>query len=427
VAAIALVGGAARANGAFPDEFSVHFPPGAPHRILVGANFGLLISEDDGATWRYSCEPYVTMGSSAALSPWSVFYYQVTADGAILADSVEVTRSTDVGCTWPASGGINSSETVADLFPDPNDATFVLAIVYVTGGSYIVASHDGGKNFDSTKLYTTPDLLKGIEISKTTPTVVYATQVATTGASPVLLKSTDRGQHWVSITLPASGQTEPRILAIDPEDPKTVYLRLFTGTTDSIVITRDGGQTFEAALTVPGAFTSFLRAGDGALHAGMIDGTLYVRAAGKTTFEKRTGPRLRCLGQRPGTSRIYACGDMFLDGFSFAKSDDGGVTFQKVMSFNELLGPLTCSTVQTSCAAHWERIQQVLAIGGTDAGQPGSGSADAGVAKPPSSGGHCASAGAETSALVLLLLLARGRRTGIRGATPRSPAKSGLR
>ena len=49
-----------RANGAFPDEFSVHFPANAPHRILIGSNFGLLVSEDDGNTWRYACEPWVT-------------------------------------------------------------------------------------------------------------------------------------------------------------------------------------------------------------------------------------------------------------------------------------------------------------------------------------------------------------------------------
>src|SRR6266851_5651042 len=47
----------ARADGAFPDEMSIHFPASAPHRILL-TNFGLAVSEDDGATWRYSCEPY---------------------------------------------------------------------------------------------------------------------------------------------------------------------------------------------------------------------------------------------------------------------------------------------------------------------------------------------------------------------------------
>jgi len=38
LAAVAiLAAGAARANGAFPDEFSIHFPPDAQHRILLGA------------------------------------------------------------------------------------------------------------------------------------------------------------------------------------------------------------------------------------------------------------------------------------------------------------------------------------------------------------------------------------------------------
>src|SRR5882672_12444366 len=86
VVLIATIGSRALANGAFPDEFSIHFPPDAPHRILVGANFGLLVSEDDGATWRYSCEPWIVAGSSAAVKPEeSVSFYQLTADGILLA------------------------------------------------------------------------------------------------------------------------------------------------------------------------------------------------------------------------------------------------------------------------------------------------------------------------------------------------------
>src|SRR2546422_7594557 len=110
----------ARANGAFPDEFSIHFPPGAPHRILVGANFGLLVSEDDGATWRYACEPWVTVGSSDPLSPVLVSFYQVTADGAVLADWGGITRSTDA-CNWPNSAGSVTGQSVQDIFADPND------------------------------------------------------------------------------------------------------------------------------------------------------------------------------------------------------------------------------------------------------------------------------------------------------------------
>ena len=63
---------AVHADGAFPDEFSIHFPVSSPHRIFIGANFGLLVSEDDGLTWRYSCEPWVVAGSNAALAFASV-------------------------------------------------------------------------------------------------------------------------------------------------------------------------------------------------------------------------------------------------------------------------------------------------------------------------------------------------------------------
>src|SRR4051812_34644037 len=74
-----VLAGPARGNGAFPDEFSIHFPPSAADRIIVGANFGVMISEDRGATWRYACEPYVTEDSSNPLAMINVVYYQIGA------------------------------------------------------------------------------------------------------------------------------------------------------------------------------------------------------------------------------------------------------------------------------------------------------------------------------------------------------------
>ena len=401
----------ARANGAFPDEFSIHFPANAPHRILMGANFGMLVSEDDGATWRYSCEPWVVAGSNAALASENVSFYQVTADGAVLADSVNVTRSTDVACTWPTSTGSVAGQAVDDIFPDPNDPTFVLAIVVTARGSYLVGSHDGGKTFDPPHLYDTADLLTGIEIARSKPGVAYATSVSTSGGAAKFLASTDSGLHWTSTTLQVGGGTQPRILAIDPADEKKVYLRLLTGPSDAMSVTADGGQTFQTVLTISGQFSSFLRAGDGAIYAGTMDGKLYVRAAGAavaTDFTSRSAPHLRCLGQRRGTTRIYACADMIVDGFSLASSDDLGMTFQPLMSFTQLLGPLTCAPVQTNCQPHWERIKGVLGIGTSpDAGQGGGGGSVG-----ASGGSHCASAGADTWGLwVMLAFIQRRRRT----------------
>jgi hypothetical protein len=369
--------------------------------MFIGANFGLLVSEDDGLTWRYSCEPWVVSGSNAALANENVSFYQVTADGAVLADSVNITRSGDVACTWPTSGGSVTGQAVDDLFPDPNDAKFVVAIVATARGYYLVASHDGGSTFDAPHLYDTPDLLTGVEIARSKPGVMYATSVSTSGAVATFLASTNSGSSWIATNLAINAGTQPRIMAVDPIDEKKVYLRLLSGASDAIAVTPDGGQTFQTVLTIKGQFNSFLRAGDGALYAGTMDGKLYVQAAGAAGFATRTAPHLRCLGQRPGTTRIYACADTVLDGFSLASSEDNGLTFQPVMSFTQLQGPLTCAPVQTNCQAHWERIKGVLGIGTPT---------DGGVASGGSKGSHCASAGVDTWGLWVLLGLGLRKR-----------------
>ena len=399
--------GPSLANGAFPDEFSIHFPANAPHRIFIGANFGLLVSEDDGGTWRYSCEPWVVSSSNAALSNENVSFYQVTADGAVLADSVTLTRSADVACTWPTATGSVTGAAVTDMFADPNDANLVLAIVVTSTGSYIVASHNGGVSFEDPHLYDTQndthDLLTGIEIARSTPGVVYATSVSTSGGAGKFLVSTAAGApgSWTPSALPIDSATQPRILSVDPSDAKKVYLRLLSGPSDSMMVTADGGKTFDKVLTISGRFSSFLRAGDGSLYAGQDIGKLWVWPVGAAGFENtpRAAPHLRCLGQRPGSQRIYGCADMLVDGFSLAYSDDSGATFHPVMSFTQILGPLTCVPVKTNCEPHWERIQGVLGIGAAaDAGQ-----GNVGGNPSPGGGSHCGSVGAGAAALFILL------------------------
>jgi photosystem II stability/assembly factor-like uncharacterized protein len=417
IVAFGLVSPPAVADGAFPDEFSIHFPPNAPDRIIVGANFGVMVSEDRGATWRYACEPYVTTGSASSLSQINVIYYQVTSDGAVLADSTNgaVTRSADVGCSWPMSGGSIAGLLVTDVFPSPTDPAFVLAITATPTGSSLWASHDGGKTFDSPALYTSNVLLTGIEIARSAPAVVYATLSGPAVAK--LLRSADAGQTWATYDLPMlpppPGQQgaitpQPRILAVDPDDANIVYLRLLGPPYDAIAVVTNGGQTVEVALTISGVFSAFARTSDKALYAGTSYGDLYVRPPQGAFAAPTKGPRLRCLGQRPGTTDLYACGDMFQDGFSVGVSHDGGRTFQKVMKISELLGPLTCAAVQNACADHWARIQVVF---GADAGTPPA--ADGGGGAPPSRSGHCASAGAGalgSLALIAFALRRRGRR-----------------
>jgi len=430
---------AARANGAFPDEFGIHFTSNAPHRIYVGANFGLLVTEDDGATWRYACEPWVTSGSSAALTQNNVDFYQLTAAGVLIAQSLDVTRSDDDACTWPNSGGAITGKVVVDLFPDPTDASLVLAVTVDPQGSYVLASHDGGKTFDDPVIYSVHGVITGVELSRSTPGVVYVTSVPFSGAGATLARTDDYGVSWNSAAIPIPTGTQPLIMAIDPDNADTVYLRVVAALTDSVWITSNAGQSYENPLNITGQFSSFLRGSDGTLYVGELAGRLHVRPPGATEFTTRASAHFRCLGQRPASSRVFACGDMSLDGFSVGYSDDNGQTFHPMMSFVDLLGPLTCEPVASNCAAHWERIQGVLGIlpppdGGTgpgpDAGTPDAGQVDAG--SPPSSGGGqksgCSTTGGNGAValgliVVTLLLWRMPRATSLRQHASASPAR----
>jgi hypothetical protein len=405
-----------RANGAFPDEFSVHFPPDAADRIIVGANFGMMASDDRGATWRYVCEPWVTTGSSDPLAVVNVVFYQVAADGAVLANTTPdgtLRRSGDGGCTWQRSTGAIDGATVTDFFPSPTDPTFVVAITVSASmqGSSLWPSHDGGKTFDTTALYTSKVLISSAEIARTAPGTMYVTLSSTNEAR--LVRSTDSGKTWsapVDIPKVNGVLPQPRVLAIDPEDADTVYLRLLAPPYDAIAVSA-GGATPVTLLTINGVFSAFARGTDRTLYAGTPDSKLYIRPPGGSfPTTPIPGARFRCLGERLGTSDLYACADMFQDGFSVGVSRDAGRTFQKVMKLPELQGPLTCAPVQTACAAHWARIQSVLTL---DAGTP---AADAGGGPSQSGKGGCSSIeGAALAALAALTLAFRRRaRTGCR-------------
>src|SRR5438045_2483292 len=94
LAATVVVPARARANGAFPDTSQILIPPDRPRTLLLGTNFGLVLSEDGGGSWRWICEH----GASTAGA-----LYQLAAAPAhrlfTLGERV-LGWSDDLGCTW---------------------------------------------------------------------------------------------------------------------------------------------------------------------------------------------------------------------------------------------------------------------------------------------------------------------------------------
>jgi hypothetical protein len=156
-------------------------------------------------------------------------------------------------------------------------------------------------------------------------------------------------------------------------------------------VTTNGGATVQPLLAPSGFLGGFLRASDGALYAGSLDGSFYVRAPGAAGFERLPGPHLHCLGERTGL--VYACGDPILDGYGLVTTVDRGRSFQTLLSFIQILGPATCPAVQSACAANFDQLQRAIL------GAPGVGSCSCGLP-----------AGDAGALFILIAALARRRR-----------------
>jgi len=161
----------AYANGAFPDSLQILLPANHPHRIVLATNFGLVISEDDGATWEWTCEPIAndnTILYQQAAAPSDRLFAVTITHGLIYSD--------DDACTWMPSGGALSTAVAHDAFADPTNANRVFAVASAPASTFVPSSvyrsDDGGLTFGPA-LDTAPvggDML-GVESAVSDPTM----------------------------------------------------------------------------------------------------------------------------------------------------------------------------------------------------------------------------------------------------------------
>jgi hypothetical protein len=225
---------------------------------------------------------------------------------------------------------------------------------------------------------------------------------------------------------PSIGQQLPRILAIDKDDAKRVYLRLGSTGKDSFGVYDDDTGKVDVQLKLEASMSAFLRRTDGSLLIGGADGSALIRKAGAKSFSKLSGtPHLRGLGERNGT--LYATTDSMKDGYAFAQSDDDGKTWKPLLRFEDIAGVRECGTLANACASDWDMLQVRLAMPNTtdpefDAGSGPVQPADAGAKPKPKKDDGCNASSAavrsgdawEFGAAVLLLGMRRRRaRTAI--------------
>ena len=344
-------------DGAFPAGMSVLLPRDRPSEIILAATFGLLFSEDDGASWQFACETEATRNGRLYMvgPPPANRLYATSDTGAAV--------STDDGCTWTVGRGDLDGMRVFDVFPDPIEPMKVVALaaggLTAEVGSSAYLSSDGGFTYAG-PLLTAPlsSIVTGVETAGAT---IYVTFWEIPGVHPRLARSYDGGATWATLDLePKLGEVAPFIAAVDRDDPRKLYLRLSGMTPDlrvleSLAITTDAGETWSIPLSVPERqLTGLLRRRSGTIlvTAGPLvtDGTtphLAFRSDdGGATFVDWPLP-LRAKGLAERDRRLFVAADNYLDGFALASSDDDGSSWTPLLRFEDVDGIRPC--VRESC------------------------------------------------------------------------------
>jgi hypothetical protein len=340
----------ARADGGLPQSYGILLAADRPAEVALATNFGLLISEDAGQSWLWTCEQGATaMGYQYGLGPAPAdrLYALSPTEGLSLSD--------DGSCSWQRAGGALDAAVASDYFVDRNDAHRVLAVAAGRGTDggvlpqSVYLSSDGGTTFGTTALYTAPAMTNvvGIEIARSDPSVVYIAMYAYSNAlgfHPTLLRSGDGGASWTPRDVEAGvGAHEFRILAVDPDDPDLLYLRVISAGQEILAVTRDAGATFSTPLQVPnGTLSAFAR---------LASGT--VLDAGATFQPWVLCPQPHLLGLAERDRVLYLAGRESSDGWALATSTDDGATITPLSSYEEVRGVKVCQPApdcQLACA-----------------------------------------------------------------------------
>ncbi len=437
--AVALAVGtprAALANGAFPDSEGILLPADHPDQLLLATNFGLFTSDDAGKTWAWSCEQngVSDLASLYQMGPAPLNrLFAVSAHGLIHSD--------DRSCTWDTATGAVDHVLVTDYFPDPTDAMRILAVglpdTTQLGPAGIYRSLDGGATFTGpVYVGSIQGSIVSVESARSDPRIVYVAMYQTPGPHPRLVKSSDGGDTWADPldVEPSIGPNLYRIIAIDPLDPRKIFLRVTEATLESLAISEDGGVTFRKAVTFDLKISAFARLPGGVLLVAgvniagggdMLPAGYRSTDGGQTFAPWRTGLMIRALAVRDGL--LYAAADNFKDGFALGVSSDQGATFKPMMTYDQASSVKACvdQICGESCQllATRQLFPAAICVSADAGGEAGP---DAGPAPvPASSGCGCAvgsAAGRWTAAGALLLgalfLCRRRRRNAARAGSP---------
>lgn len=401
----------ASANGRYPAAGLIAADPSDSAHLVVRATYGVLSTRDAGAEWRWTCEPAVGFGG------YEDPMIAILQGGTLVAGVFKgLSSSANGGCDWDFAGGGLADRYVTDLSAERGDPSRAVLVVSngIGNGQFrtqLWETADGAASWTQAGADLPLDLLAfTVDVAPSDPSRVYVSgRSGAPGYAGSLQRSPDRGQTWDPLPIPGTdGQHLAFIGAIDPADPDVIYVRIDGDPTDSLIVSKNGGQTFDPIFEGTGDLLGFALSPDGSkvLVGGPQDG-LWRAPASTLQFEKIADVGARCLTWT--AEGVLACGDEFTDGFTAGKSVDDGVSFTPILHLDSLCGPLVCdagSDVASICTDLWGATE--LMVGAQECGGAGAGGGGGSEAPPDGPGGCSCRAGALAGQPAWILIAAAG-------------------
>jgi hypothetical protein len=391
----------ASANGRFPKAQAIATVPGsAGETIFVRTTFGILVSRDRGASFRWMCER--ALGYDGQWDP----PIAVTRDGTLWVGLEAGLVSTRDGCAVESAPEL-AGETVRDLTIDPRGETLWVITgapgkptrVYRRRPAASAAAGARWERLPAAGLDGVNPMT--IEVAPSKPSRLYASGQPYDTIRGRLYRSDDGGKTFTGLAndLPAQGPFF--IAAVDDRDPDRVLVRHLHTTGSDVLVTADGGATFRITLSMASAMFGFATSPDGGTFwagSGLPEHGILRSADRGDTWNRVATRGVLCLhAPASPTDDVLACENALALGASaVAVSPDRGATWRSLARFADVRGPVACGGGDASAAlcgdAAWEEIRAFVQPRAGAADAADAADADAAAPRPRSTAGDDAGA-----------------------------------
>lgn len=388
-----LTAGQASANGRFPRAQRLLEDPRNPDRLILTATYGLLVTADRGASWRYVCEAaYGERDLSVdALTALSV-------EGALLAGIYSgVSRAERDACDFRRTLGQNNREAVPDFALSVSVPGRALAIMVALPAdaepySQLYRSDDDARTWQPVG-ERLPDVMHTpltIDVAPSDAARIYLSGLGADDAG-VLLRSSDGGESFETLPIPTDGASfeYPYIAGVDADDPDRLYVRTdfwhydpetsSATARDALLYSDDAGASFSELVRASGKLLGFAFSPDGSelligygdpLEAGSVRLTdpnalgIYLAPTGSSAFEKRYTGSVGCLTWTE--QGIYVCTHENQTGSSLGLIEHTDFDLarppelQPLLVLADVVGPLECEACSSAaaCPSYWQSTCQ---------------------------------------------------------------------